>query len=73
MKNPIKMRETTLSRMAHEGRYPFCQSCGCEVTAGMLVHRRNVTHPGGSKVTNYFCDTCERTGRMYAVGKGKED
>ena len=72
MKNPIKMSKPVLTRLAHEGKYPFCQTCGKEIEVDMLIHRRGVTYPNGSKVVKYFCDECERSGRMYAVGKGKE-
>jgi hypothetical protein len=73
LKNPVKMNARRLSRLAHEGKYPFCQSCGTEILVDMLVHRRAVTYPGGIKLTKYFCDECETSGRMYAVGKGEED
>lgn len=72
LKNPIKMNRVVLTRLAHQGKYPFCQCCGAEVVVGMLVHRRQVTQ-NGSKSTTYFCDECERSGRMYAVGSRNKD
>jgi hypothetical protein len=72
LKNPIQMKPNVLSRLAHEGKYPFCQSCGVAIVSDMWVHRRKGERNGKNTI-NYFCDECERTGRMYAVGTGKED
>lgn len=73
MKNPVKMTQNALTRLAHDGKYPFCHTCGCEIVADMVVDRRRVTYPDGITAMKYFCPECVRTGRMYAVGKGKED
>lgn len=73
MTKPSKMTAHVLARLARTGKYPFCPSCGNPIEVGMIIHRRATTYPGGNKVMKYFCDECERTGRMYAVGKGNKD
>jgi predicted RNA-binding Zn-ribbon protein involved in translation (DUF1610 family) len=65
---PIRMSKRVLAKLAKRGKYPFCQSCGRAIDVGDLVHRRAVKYPNGGYSVKYFCDTCESTGRMYAVG-----
>ncbi len=73
MKKPIVMSKPLLAKLAKRGNYPFCHTCGNEIKVNDVVHRTTVNYPGGHKSVKYNCDECVKAGRMYAVGKGKED
>jgi predicted RNA-binding Zn-ribbon protein involved in translation (DUF1610 family) len=65
---PYVMSKQVLSKLAKSGRYPFCHTCGTAIEVGVKVHPFAVKYPNGGYSVKYFCDTCESTGRMYAVG-----
>jgi hypothetical protein len=71
VRKPFIMTKQVIGYLAKHGNYPFCQTCGKEITVGMMVHPSTIVYRGGTSRTKYFCNECVESEAMYVDGKGE--